>query len=145
MANIPSKTTPWFEDRERAVDHAHEVARELMVAREPQARTWRLDLYEDGTRVAEVPFARVDRPLDRLHPALRPAVERSCDTLRNFREAMSAARATVRESRALVARSRGKRYLATEAGRPTTKPSPPVSDRSNRRRGTGNKRGSNKE
>jgi len=47
---------------------------------------------------------------------LRSTVERSCDTLRSFRQAFSAARPTVREAKALVARSQGKPYLATEAG-----------------------------
>jgi hypothetical protein len=46
-------------------------------------------------------------------------VERCYDTLRDFKQAMSVARATMQESRALVARSRGKPYLATDGGKPT--------------------------
>jgi len=116
---VGDETGVWLPDREHALDHAHEVMRQLMSAREKQTRTWRLDLYEDGHRVAEIPFARLDQTLDHLSPALRIAVEHSCETLHDFRQVMSAAQATVRESRALVARSRGKPYLATERGEPT--------------------------
>jgi hypothetical protein len=131
----------WLAGREQAVDYAEAVARELMRGREVQTRSWRLDVYEDGTRVEEVAFARIDQTLDHLHPALRSTVERSSDTLRSFKQAMSSARDTVRESRALVARSRGKPYLAAEAGRPTIRTSPPLPDRTNGRRGTGSGRG----
>jgi hypothetical protein len=116
---VGDETGMWFADRERALDHANDVARELMNARESQTRTWRLDVYEDGSRVAQIPFARLDPTLDHLNPSLRTNVERCCDTMRDFKQAMSAARATVQESRALVARSRGKPYLATDAGKPT--------------------------
>ena len=131
----PVADEAWFSNRERAFDHAQHVARELMHAREPRTRSWRLDVYENGKCVQQLPFASVDSTLDHLKPALRKSVERSCDTLLGLHETMSSARATLRESRALVARSRGKPYLATEAGQPTIRTSPP--DRSNRRRGTG--------
>ncbi len=133
----PVETGRWFADRGRALDHAHDVVDELMRGRERDTRTWRLDVYEAGTRVEEIPFARADRTLDHLNPALRVQVERTCDAVRGFKEAIAAARTTVRESRALVARSRGKPYLATEAGQPTIRTSPSLPDRTNRRRGTG--------
>jgi|SRR6516164_4375761 hypothetical protein len=116
---VGDETGVWFADRERALDHAHDVARELMTARELQTRSWRLDIYEDGSKVEQIPFAHLDPMLDCLNPTLRANVERGCDTLRDFRQAMSAARATIQESRALVARSRGKPYLATDRGKPT--------------------------
>src|SRR5262249_55617741 len=116
------RTPLWFADRERALEHADDVVRELMTAREPQTRSWRLDVHEDGRRVAEIPFARLDRTLDHLDPTLRSRVEQWSDTLRDFREAMSGARATLRESRALMARSRGKPYLAAVRGQPTISP-----------------------
>lgn len=120
--HIGDDTGMWFADRDRALDHAQEVARELMSAREAQTRSWRLDVYEDGTRVQEVTFASMDPTLNHLHPTLRTTVERWCDTVRNFRETMTVARATVRESKALVARSRGKPYLAAVGGEPTIRP-----------------------
>jgi hypothetical protein len=134
---VGDETGMWFADRARALDHAHDVARELMSAREVQTRTWRLDVYEDGRRVEEIPFAHLDRTLDHLGPTLRTSVEHWCDALRDFKQQLSAARATVRESRALVARSRGKPYLATERGEPIIRESPagPRSgDRPGRRR-----------
>lgn len=116
---VGDETGMWFADRERALDHAHEVARELMRARELQTRTWSLGVYEDGSRVEQIPFARLDPTLDHLNPALRTNVERGCDRVRDFNQALCAARATLQESRALVARSRGKPYLATDRGKPT--------------------------
>ena len=116
---IMDATGIWFVERERALKHAEDVARELMRGRELQARSWRLHVYEDGACVHQLLFASSDPTLDHLRPALRATVEQSCDTLYGFREALSAARATVLETRALVARSRGEPYLATVAGRPT--------------------------
>ena len=54
---VGDETGVWFADRERALDHAHDVARELMTARELQTRSWRLDVYEDGSKVEQIPFA----------------------------------------------------------------------------------------
>jgi hypothetical protein len=132
---IGDETGVWFGDRERALDHAHDVARELMNAREVQTRWWRLDVYEDGVCVDAIPFARVDRTLDHLNPTTRSMVERSYDAVRSFRQTVSTTRATLRESRALLARSQGKPYLATEAGQPTIRTSPPVAERKTRRSG----------
>ena len=127
---VGDETGVWFADRERALDHAHAVARELMTARELQTRTWRLDVYEDGSRVEQIPFAHLDPTLDHLNPALRTSVEQCCDRMRDFKQAMCAARATLQESRALVARSRGKPYLATDRGQPTLAVSVPSQKRS---------------
>jgi hypothetical protein len=131
---VGDETGMWFADRERALHYAHDVARELMSAREPQTRTWRLDVYEDGRRVEEIPFARVDWTLDHLNADLRTSVEVWCDALRNCKQAVSAARATMRESQALVARSRGKPYLATERGQPTIRSIKPAPQGGSRRK-----------
>lgn len=105
-------------DRDEALCYAHEVIRELMGCREQQTRTWRLDVYEDrDRRVFEIPFARLDETLDHLSPQWRSNIENLCNRSRVLQETYNAARITMRESRALVARSRGKPYLATEAGR----------------------------
>ena len=104
-------------DRDQALCYAHDVIRELMTQCERETRTWRLDVYEDcHRRVFEIPFARLDETLDHLRPSWRSKVEDLCDRSRLLREACNAAYATVRESRALVAWSRGKPYLATERG-----------------------------
>jgi hypothetical protein len=106
-------------DRDQALCYAHEVVRELMGCCEKQTRTWQLDVYEDhDQRIFEIPFARLDETLDHLDPGWRRTIEDSCNRSLLLRETCSAARITMRESRALVARSRGKPYLATEGGKP---------------------------
>jgi uncharacterized protein DUF6894 len=114
-------------DRAHAASYGTEVARELMRGREVQTRSWRLDIYEDHTeRVAEIPFASVDPKLDVLSPELRMAVERLCGSYRSWLDAFHAARATMRESRALVAQARGKPYLAAVDGDRTIREFPPA-------------------
>jgi hypothetical protein len=91
-----------------------------MSCREAQTRTWRLDVYEgSGEQIFQLPFARIDPTLDHLVPEMRETVERASDLSRSLREAMASARVTLRESRALVALSRGRPYLATEMGERT--------------------------
>lgn len=109
-------------DREHALAYGEEVARELMRGCEAQTRFWRLRINEkDGEEVFEMTFATVDPTLDHLVPELRTTVQRVCDSYRSCKEAVHAAGITMRESRALVARSRGKPYLATVAGDRTIK------------------------
>ncbi len=106
-----------FADRDQALYYAYDVIRELMNCCERETRTWRLDVYEDhDRRVFEIPFSRLDETLDHLDPHLRRKIEDLCDRSRSLREACSAANVTMRESRALVARSRGKPYLAIDRG-----------------------------
>jgi hypothetical protein len=106
-------------DRDEALCYAHEVIRELMGCREQQTRTWQLDVYEDhDRRVFEIPFARLDETLDHVSPQWRSKIEDLCNRSRVLHETYNAARITMRESRALIARSRGRPYLATDGGRP---------------------------
>jgi len=107
-------------DRDHAFDYALDVAHELMSCREAQTRIWCLDVYEgSGERIFQLPFTRFDPTLDHLVPEMRERVERVSDLARSLGEAMAAARVTLRESRALVALSRGRPYLATEMGERT--------------------------
>ena len=107
-------------DRKRAFEHARAVVCELMRCREQQTRSWHLDVYEDkGARVFEMPFARFDETLGQLSPKGRETIVDLCDRRRSLKEARSAAAATMRESKALVARSRGKPYLAAAFGQRT--------------------------
>ncbi|MGH6674323.1 MAG: DUF6894 family protein [Xanthobacteraceae bacterium] len=117
---IEDKTGINLPDRAHALQYAHDVVRELMSCREAETRTWRLDVYEDeGTPVFEIPFASVDATLAYLTPNLRAVMEGWCRGVLSLREAGSAAAVTVRESRALVARSRGKPFLAAAHGQRT--------------------------
>jgi hypothetical protein len=91
-----------------------------MSCREAQTRIWCLDVYEgSGERIFQLPFARFDPTLDHFVPEMRKTVEQVSDLSRSLREAMASARVTLRESRALVALSRGRPYLATEMGERT--------------------------
>ena len=88
--------------------------------REVQTRSWRLDVYENGDGpIHTIPFASIDPTLDHLLPNLRTMVDAMSERQRLLKEALHAADATVQESRALVARSRGKPYLASRFGRST--------------------------
>lgn len=108
-------------DREQALCYAHEVIRELMRGEcDWKTGTSRLDVYEDhDQRVFEIPFACLDETLDHLSPGWRSTIEEWRARSLLLREACTAARVTMREARALVARSRGRPYLATERGQPT--------------------------
>jgi hypothetical protein len=116
-------------DRDHALQYARSVAHELMSGREPQTRYWRLDVYENkATRVFEISFVTVDQTLDHLAPELRTMMEGLCERRRALCEANHAAHITMRESRALVALSRGKPYLVTYAGRRTIRASNRMSE-----------------
>ena len=100
-----------------ARDYAMDVAHELMHGWEAQVRYWRLDVYDhEGKPVFQIPFASIDRSLDHLAPEQRRMMVESGERRRSLMEAVHVARATVLETRALVARSRGKPYLASFRG-----------------------------
>jgi Domain of unknown function (DUF6894) len=103
---------------EIAYRYACDVVREIMGHREQRTRHWRLDVYEDNAeRVFEIPFASVDQTLDHLRPDYRAAVEQCAQRIRSLKDSYYDATLTRRESQSLVARSRGKPYLAVDRGR----------------------------
>ena len=106
-----------LDDHDAALDYARAVVQELMRCREKQTRFWRLDVYDGERRLLfKLPFASMDPTLAHLAPEVRGLVADLCERQRSLRETMYAVNVTVRESQALVARSRGKPYLATERG-----------------------------
>ena len=105
-------------DQKIAVRYAHDVVSELMKSRELETRSWRLEVYEGGSRIYEISFASVDPSLDHLTPQLRMIVESLAERKGVLGETIQSLRATLQESRALVARSRGKPYLASRHGKP---------------------------
>jgi hypothetical protein len=114
---IEDNTGVELPDRERAWCYACEVVRELMNGCEAQTRSWRLDVYEAGRGLQfKIPFAQLDRTLDGLHVPVRRTIQHLCDSYRSLKEVIHAAQATLRESRALVALSRGQPYLVTDSG-----------------------------
>jgi hypothetical protein len=104
---------------EVANQYASDVVGELMNRREDATRTWRLDVYEDATRLFEIPFASLDHTLDHAKPSRRNEVEQLCSRRRSLLDALNEAEVTLRESQALLARSRGKPYLAAVGGKKT--------------------------
>lgn len=103
---------------EIAYRYACDVASELMSCRELRTRHWQLDVYEDeGKKVFEIPFARVDPTLNHLALEVREFVEGNCQLIRAHKDAVYAARLSKREAKSLVARSRGKPYLIADRGR----------------------------
>lgn len=103
---------------EIAYRYACDVASELMSRRELRTRHWQLDVYEgDGKKVFEIPFVAVDPTLDHLRTEQRELVERSSRLIRSVKDAVYAAGLSKREAKSLVARSRGKPYLAADRGR----------------------------
>jgi hypothetical protein len=108
-----------LQDHAVAHDYAREVAWELMSGRERETRAWCLEVHEDGAPVLAIPFASVDPTLDHLERERRQVIEKWYDCRRSLQEAVTTARKTVRESRAAVARSRGRPYLAAANGERT--------------------------
>ena len=107
-------------DAKVAYCYACEVAHELMDHREARTRSWRLDVYENGAKkLFEILFASIDETLDHLKPENRKLVEITAMRRRSFQDTLYAARISYRESQALVARSRGKPYLAADHGQKT--------------------------
>jgi Domain of unknown function (DUF6894) len=118
--DVEDETGVSFQHRNRAIRYARDVVHELMRNREVQTRSWRLDVYENGEGpICTFPFAGIDPTLDHFVPNLRTIVEAMSEQKRLLGEVLHAVKATVQESRALVARSRGKPYLASEFGRST--------------------------
>lgn len=107
-------------DAKVAYCHACVVAHELMDHREARTRSWRLDVYENGAKkLFEILFASIDETLDNLKPENRKLVEMTAMRRRSLQDTLYAARISYRESQALVARSRGKPYLAVDHGQKT--------------------------
>jgi hypothetical protein len=103
---------------EAAYGYACDVARELLQGRDGVMRHWALDiLTANGNKVSEILFAEVDPSLEHLRAELRVTVNQANHVRRSFKDASFAAAQTKREAKALLARSRGKPYLAADSGR----------------------------
>ena len=101
-----------------AYRYACDVVLELMNCRELRTRHWQLDVHDgEGKRVFEIPFVELDPTLSHLRAEERALVEHGSQVIRSFKDALHAASLTRREARSLVARSRGRPYLAADRGR----------------------------
>jgi uncharacterized protein DUF6894 len=107
-------------DNASAYRYARTVARELMRCRETQTRYWRIRVYRDGEGpVFDVLFASVDPTLDHLPRELRALVESVSEKTGALKDVLYACELSLRESRSLLARSRGKPYVIAENGEVT--------------------------
>lgn len=115
---VEDETGVSLPDDDRAYRYACDVIRDLMRCRERFTRHWRLDVYQhNGEKTFEIPFASLDPTLDHLKAPLREQVELNAQRVRSLTDALQAAKVTFGEAKSLVARSRGKPYLAVDHGR----------------------------
>jgi|SRR5215813_3855972 len=103
-------------DDEAALAYARGVATDVMKNRERETRHWRIGIRREREAdcFIELQFAATDGTLDHLAGSLRQLVENSSSKRLSLEEAIYAAGRTVRRSRALVSRSRGKPYLVSD-------------------------------
>ena len=104
-------------DAAAAHRYACGVARDLMRCRETATRHWLLEVYQNrGRHVCDVLFASVDPTLDHLRRETRTLVESVNAKRRVLEDEIYSAKLTMDDSRALIARSRGKPYLIARNG-----------------------------
>ena len=122
---VEDETGVSLPDVEIAYRYACDVVRELMNCREQRTRFWQLEVYDgEEKKVFEIPFARLDPTLDHLNAPLRDTVEQNAQRVRSLKDTWCATQVTVQEARSLVARSRGKPYLAAVRGRKVIRDDP---------------------
>ena len=100
-----------------AHEHSHRVASELLKNRERKVRHWRIQVQADGGHILfEVALITLDQTLSHLSPLRKKAMEELSQRCYALREAIEQARTVQVQARALVAKSRGRPYLAAEDG-----------------------------
>lgn len=101
-----------------ALEYGYEVARELARNNTPKSRTCCISVRDETGRVlSNLPFADVDEAICQLHPKSRALIRTCFERRSSLRDAVRVAREAIRLSRATVARSRGKPYLAAADGK----------------------------
>ena len=110
---VPDPKGAELPDEASAREHARQVACELMRHREPQARSWRVEVTDSAWRPCfELPFASVDSTIDHLTPELRASVENLCSQSASLSETIRAVKDTLIATRATLARMEGRCHLA---------------------------------
>jgi hypothetical protein len=101
-------------DDAEALEHAREVAKELMQRREARTRAWRLQACDAGRNVVfELLFATVDHTMP---PALRQIVETASARTAGLSDAICDVRASLYQLKGTLAKSDGAPYLAALNG-----------------------------
>ena len=100
-----------------ARDYAQRVGGELLKNRESKVRHWRIQVQDkDEQTLFEIPLITLDLTLNHLSPLHRKAMEELSQRCYALREAIAQARLVRDQARALVAKSRGRPYLAADNG-----------------------------
>src|SRR6516165_5390772 len=100
-----------------AYAYAKAVASELMAHREPQTRSWRLEVrYSGGLPKFDLLFASIDETLSHLTPELRSSVEGLCASSASLVEEIREIKLTLLAVKATIARAEGALYLAAVNG-----------------------------
>ena len=116
--NSPRILVPGENDNRKSVSNNKQTFSSLEQRADSDAPSLVVDRprHRLSTRT-RIPFASIDPTLDHLVPKLRTMVEDMCERKRLLGEVLHVVSATVQESRALVARSRGKPYVASRFGK----------------------------
>lgn len=103
-----------------AHEHAVAVASELMKHTETKTRHWSLCVCDErDERVLDVYFPDIDKTIGHLPPEMQMLVAQTCRRYGAFIDMLHGARATVMESRMLLARARRRPLLVCANGRPS--------------------------
>jgi hypothetical protein len=104
-------------DNGTAIAYGKEIAHDLMRNNERKNRHFSIAVCDEAHELLfTLPFVFVDETIRHLHPDLRTQLEVCYARRRGLAEAIDGARQTIRQSRALVARSRRRPYLAAVNG-----------------------------
>jgi len=104
-------------DATTAERHAHAVAEELMRHSDGGTRTWSMCVEdENGARVCDVFFADVDARMDPYPAEMRMLAAETCRRHSALIDAMCDVRATLNETRILLARARRRPHLLSIRG-----------------------------
>ena len=95
-----------------AREHAAGVARELMLHREAQTRSWRLDVRDgEGRRVFKLMLVTVDESLARFPPEVRSSLEDMCANNASLCDMIRTVRRTLHQVKGTMARADRLPYL----------------------------------
>ena len=104
-------------DESSAIEHARQVARELMAHQKLGTRSWRIDICDgEGRSCTDLLFASLDDTISHLTPELRSSVEELCAQSSSLSETIRAVRLTLAQVRGTIARSEGAPYVAAIKG-----------------------------
>ncbi len=104
-------------DETAAWELARQVARELMKRREPQTRSWRIDVRDgEGRQCFELLFASVDESMTALGPELCGVIENLHRKQASLTDAIAAVRLSLQQIQMTIAKARRKPFLASLDG-----------------------------